>query len=241
MRAELAKVRSLPLPRWTLAVELGLVLLATIVVVFAGGSDSDHYATAAQVACGLGTGVGSIVLGVWIVGLEYGQKTVRRALTADPRRGRLAGSKLAAGLLVVEASSVFVWAFATLLVSVVASANGAGSPAGDVLSLGAGFLVVNAIYATVGWGIALLLRSMAGAVTLTLALAYVIGTGLAAIPTVGDYTLGVSAYDAASAVTWKDDLSDGDPEVLRGVLVTAGWIAAFAAAGWLRFTRGDVR
>lgn len=241
MRAELAKLRSLPLPRWTLAVEVALVVISTIIVVFAGGSDSDDYATAAQVACGLGTGVGSIVLGVWIVGLEYGQKTVRRALTADPRRGRLAASKLAVGLLAVEASTVLVWALATLLVSLVASANGAGSPVGDVLSLGTGFLVLNAIYATIGWGLALALRSMAGAVTLTLALVYVIGTALAAVPTVGDYTLGVSAYDAASAVTWKDDFSDGNPDVLRGVLATAGWIAAFAAAGWLRFTRSDVR
>lgn len=237
MRAELAKLRALPLPRWTLAIEVGIVVVAAVIVLFAGGSDSEHYKTAAVVGGAIGTGVGSIVIGVWVMGLEYGQKTIRRALTADPRRGRLAVSKLAVALLAVEATTVAVWALATLLAALLASVNGASSPVGDILPEAASFLVLNAIYATVGWAIALLTRSMAGGITVALALVFVLDTALGAVPSVGDYTLGMSATEIANAISGEGD----HPDLARGVLATAAWIGGFTVAGLLRFTRTDVR
>ena len=40
-----------------------------------------------QLGVGLATNVGAIVLGAWMMGVEYGQKIIRRALSADPIRG----------------------------------------------------------------------------------------------------------------------------------------------------------
>jgi ABC-2 type transport system permease protein len=237
MRAELTKLRSLPLPRWTLVVQAGLVLIGMVVVFFTGDDRTGDYSDAAVLTAAVGTGVGCLVLGVWMVGLEYGEKTMRRALTADPRRDRLVAAKLATVLLVVVADTVGVFAFAGLFAAGVAAINGAGWPMHDVVQGAAAFLVINTIYPTVGFAIALLSRSMAAGLTLTLVLVFVVDSALSIVPSLGDYTLGIAVEKLASAASGDSDTEIG----LTGAIIAASaWLAVLLGAGWGRFRRSDV-
>lgn len=235
MAAELEKLRSLPTPRWTLILTLGLVLVGFAIALFTAGANDSDYIDAADGVAGLGSAIGSIVIGVWIVGLEYGQGTMRRSLAADPRRTRLLASKL---LLAVAASivlSVVVWLTTALLMPIAASANGADSPAGDILTQGLGSLVMNPVLAAVACAIGMLTRSMAGGMTAMLALIFVFDSLFAVLP-IGDISLG-------SALTELGDAVEGegrDSEVGRALLVAAAWVAILLAAAWARFTRADV-
>ena len=235
MAPELEKLRSLPTPRWTLIVTLGLVVLGFVVALFRGDTDETAYVDAAQGLAGLGSAIGSIVIGVWMVGLEYGQGTMRRALAADPRRGRLFLSKLALAVGASIALTLVAWLTAALLLSVAASVNGADSIAGDVMSECVGSLVGNPVYAGVAAAVAMLARSMAGGMTAMLALVFVLDTLLAALP-IGDISLGSALGEIADAVEGEG----GDHEVGRGLLVTLGWVAVLLAGAWARFTRTDV-
>jgi ABC-2 type transport system permease protein len=237
MPAELTKLRSLPLPRWTLIVQAGLVVIGTLIVLLTAGDRTSDYSDAAILTAAAGTGVGSLVLGVWMVGLEYGEKTMRRALTADPRRDRLIAAKLATMLGAVILDTIAVFSFAGLLALAAAAVNGAGSPAGEVARAAGAFLAVNTIYPTVGFAIALLTRSMAAGLTLTLVLIFVVDSALSIVPSLGDYTLGLAVEKIANAIG-----GDGDTDLsLSGAIIAAaGWLTLLLGAGWGRFRRSDV-
>ncbi len=235
MAAELEKLRFLPTPRWTLIVTLGLVGLGLVAVVFSGSEKESTYLDAAEVMAGLGTVIGSIVLGVWIAGVEYGQNTMRRALAADPRRERLLAAKLALAVAAALALTVVVWSVAALLLPIAASVNGASSPTGDILTASLTSLVANPIYAAIGCAVAMLARSMAGGMTAMLALVFVLDTALTALP-VGDISLGSALNDIGSAIEGEA----GEHDVGHGILVTAVWVTVLLTAAWARFTRTDV-
>jgi ABC-type transport system involved in multi-copper enzyme maturation permease subunit len=238
--AELLKLRCLPTPRWTLAALLVAFVIVLVVAAIVGPGDG---ATALSLSVALPTSVASIVLGAWMAGVEYGQRTMRRALTADPRRLRLVGAKLAVVLAAVTALSVVTALAAAPLLSAVGSAHDASIPAADTLQQGVAYLVNNLIYAVVGFALALLMRSMAGGMALALAFGFVIDPALSAIPSVGDYSLGGAVIDIVTAIG-TDTLNFGptaeDPELARAIPVAATWVAALVGAAIARFTRSDV-
>ena len=235
MAAELHKLRSLPTPRWTLVAALALVLLGVVIALFTGDSDSRDYVDIAEGVAGLGSGIGSIVIGVWVVGVEYGQGTLRRALAADPRRGRLLASKLAVAVGGALALTAVVWLAAALLLPFAASANGADSSIADILEKSVSSLIGNPVYAAVGCAIATLARSMAGGMTAMLALVFVLDTLLVLLP-IGDISLGSAVGDIGNGLEGEE----GDEDIGRGVLVTLAWIAILLTAAWARLTRTDV-
>lgn len=235
MVPELDKLRFLPTPRWTLIVTLAFVALVFAIALFTDGGERSEYVDAAEGVAGLGSAIGSIVIGVWIAGVEFGQGTVRRALAADPRRGRLLASKLAVATGAALALTLVVWAAAIPLLSTAASANGASSPVGDMVATGAGSIVANPVYAAIGCAIATLSRSMAGGMTAMLALVFVLDSLLTVLP-VGDISLGSALSDIASAI-------EGEPrehDAARGALMASAWLLVLLTAAWLRFTRTDV-
>ena len=235
MAPELEKLRFLPTPRWTLIVTLALLVVAFAIALFAGSGDESEYVDAADGVAGLGSGIGSIVIGVWIAGVEYGQGTMRRALAADPRRERLLASKLAVAIGAALALTAVVWTCAALLLSVAASVNGAQSPLDEIVEIGAGSLIANPVYAAIGCAIAMLSRSMAGGMTAMLALVFVLDSLLVALP-IGDISLGSALGEIGSAIEGEQ----GDHDIGRGVLVTGAWLAVLLTAAWARFTRTDV-
>jgi ABC-2 type transport system permease protein len=236
MRAELEKLRSLPTPRYTVAAAAGLLIAAMAIAWLIGPESWDDYEIALEIAAGVGTAIASIVLAVWIVAVEYGQATVRRALTAEPRRGRLLAAKLAVALGSVAALTVAVWALAIPLSAAATSGRDVSAEIGGIVDDALASLVSNLVVAALGFGIALLTRSMAGAMTATLAFFFILDTALSAVPGVGELTLGT----AILAITEPILGQEGEYGAGLGVAIAAAWLVALVGAGALRFIRGDV-
>ena len=81
VRAELAKVRSMPTPFWCLLAVVVCALLG-VAAIWQWGLGADLAGD--RLALGFPLAIASIVFGVWIFGVEYGQNTLRRTLSADP-------------------------------------------------------------------------------------------------------------------------------------------------------------
>lgn len=236
MAAELAKLRALPTPRVTLFVSLGFVALAFLVTLLSSTDKASAYVDGAASAATLGAGLGSIVIGVWIVGLEYGEKTLRRVLTSDPRRVSLLLSKLGVGIAAVLALTIVTWIAAIALLSLSAAVNGVASPADELAGDAVAALFANSIYALVGAGVALITRSMAGGMTVMLALLFAVEVIVAVLPEINDVSLAQATNEIAHAIAGDED----DPELARGVLVTLAWVVVVTGAGVLRFLEDDV-
>lgn len=234
MVAELSKLRFLPTPRWTLLACLFFAAMGAVAALFDGSVRSSTYVDAAEVITGVGTVVGSIVVGVWVAGVEYGQNTMRRVLAADPRRGRLFAAKVAAAVGASLALTLVVWAASLSLLSLAATVNDASSPARDLLTVSAKSFLANPIYAAIGCSVAMLARSMAGGMTAMLALVFLLDTALTALP-VGDISLGSALREIGRGIE-----GESDQEVGHAVRVTFAWIVVMLTAAWARFTRTDV-
>lgn len=238
MRAELRKLASLPTPRWTAVAVLACGLLAAVIVFFAGtgGAPADILSA----AVGVPLWIASIVAGVWMIGVEYGQKTMRRTLSARPDRLRLIAAKLTVVLGFVVALTFVATAFGAVLLSVAAAGHGGGPSLQQVVQIGLGSLSQNLIYAAVGFFLALFTRSMAGGMTVALAFGFIVDLALTAIPKYGDYSLSTAASHIYSAIVGADLGGIEDPDLVRGVLITAAWLAVFAVASSLRLVHSDV-
>lgn len=234
MAAELKKLRFLPTPRWTVVVCLGFAVVGALAALFDGSLRASTYVDAAEVITGLGTVIGSIVLGVWVAGVEYGQNTMRRVLAADPRRGRLFAAKIAIAVAASLVLTLVVWLATVILMSLAASVNDASSPARDLLTVSAKSLLANPVYAAIGCAVAMLARSMAGGMTAMLALVFVLDTALTALP-IGDISLGSALREIGRAIE-----GDSGQNVGYAVRVTLVWVAIMLTAAWARFTRTDV-
>jgi ABC-2 type transport system permease protein len=232
--AELRKLQYLPTPRWTLVVCLGFAVMGALIALFDGSLRSSTYVDAGEVLTGIGTVIGSIVVGVWVAGVEYGQNTMRRVLAADPRRGRLFAAKIATAVGASLLLTLLVWAASVVVLSLAASLNGAPSPAHDLLTVSAKSFLANPVYAAIGCAVAMLARSMAGGMTAMLALVFVLDTALAALP-VGDISLGSALREIGRGIEGKSG-----QEVGYALRVTLAWTAILLTAAWARFTRSDV-
>jgi ABC-2 type transport system permease protein len=241
MTAELRKLLALPTPRWTLVATIAAVVIAAVVAALAGPGKGADMAPV-QLGVGLGTTVAAIVLGAWMMGVEYGQKTIRRALSADPSRVRLLLAKLGVVLGAVTIVTIALSLISAPVFSAIASAHGESMPVGDSLQYGLAALFNNLVYATIAFALALVTRSMAGGMALALVFAFVIDSALSAIPVVGDYALssGVIVLMAHISGATINGVKDSDPNVLRALGVTVVWLAALIGISAARFTRTDV-
>ena len=241
MTAELRKLLALPTPRWTLVATIAGVVIAAIVAALAGpGKGPDMLPI--QLGLGLATSVGAIVLGAWMMGVEYGQRTLRRALSAHPSRARLLLAKLGVVLGTVAVVTLVLTAVSAPVFSAIASAHNTSMPVADTLQYGLAALFNNLVYATVAFTLALLTRSMAGGMALALVFAFVIDNLLGAIPVVGDYALSAAILDLMRSIAGSDlgDVGADDPNVLRALGVTAVWLLALVGISSARFTRSDI-
>ena len=241
MTAELRKLLALPTPRWTLLATIVALAVAALVAAIAGpGKGTDMIPI--QLGVGLASSVGAIVLGAWMMGVEYGSKTLRRALSADPSRPRLLLCKLGVVLGTVTVVTLVLTAVAAPVFSAIASAHGTSMPAADTLQYGLAALFNNLIYATVAFSLALLTRSMAGGMALALVFAFVIDSLLSAIPVVGDYALSAAVVDLMRGIAGSDlgDVGADDPNILASLGVTAVWLVTLLGISVARFTRTDI-
>ncbi len=241
MTAELRKLLALPTPRWTLVATLFGVVVAIVVAALAGPGDGKDMMPV-QLGVGLTTTVGAIVLGAWMIGVEYGQRTLRRALSADPSRARLVLAKLGVALGAVTLVTLILSAVTAPIFSAIASAHDETMSVADQLQYGLAALVNNLIYATVAFALALITRSMAGGMALALVFAFVIDSLMTAIPVVGDYALSTGVVGLMTEISGIDigGMNGDGPTVLLGLGITAAWLAAMLGISVTRFMRTDV-
>ncbi len=242
MRSELRKMTYLPTLRWTAATVLAAVLVAAAAVALIGVGEDD---LAPVFGLATPTWIASIVIGVWLVGLEYGQKTMRRTLSRNPDRLRLVVTKAALGVFAAALLTVLATAVAVPLLTLASAGHELKITASEVLRVGLGSLVSNVVVVVIALSLALVTRSMAGGMAVALGFFFVIDTILAEIPVVGKYmfsAVSAEVFGQLSGDRFSDRYTDGIEGV--GLALAAGltlmWAAVFLAAGTARFVRSDV-
>jgi len=239
VKAELLKVRSMPTPFWCL-IAVSVCALLGLAAVWEWGLGSELVAF--DLAIGFPLAIASIVFGAWIFGVEYGQNTLRRTLTADPRRLRLFTSKFVAAMVLVGLATVVIHLVALPFYDLAADRHDQSIAVADLRDVVVGSLITNTVYAIVGGSLVLITGSMAGGVTAALVFVFVVDTVLAVVPEVGDYSLGVALADILLTVRPSQDFfGDGVHSNSVAVVILAAWLAVLAGLGWLRLWRGDVK
>jgi ABC-type transport system involved in multi-copper enzyme maturation permease subunit len=239
MRAELLKVRSMPTPRWCL-IAVSICALLGLAAVWRWGLGTELLAF--DLAIGFPLAIASIALGAWIFGVEYGQNTLRRTLTADPGRFRLFATKLFVALLLVAVVTIALHLVALPFYDLAADRHGESIAIADFRDLVISSLISNLVYAILGGALVLITASMAGGVTAALIFIFVIDTVLGVIPDVGDYTLGVALSDILLSIRPSGDLLGSEVHsTAEAVAILAAWLLGLAGLGWLRLWRSEVK
>lgn len=241
MRAEMLKIRAMPTPVWT-GIALLVCFAGGIVATIIWGIGDDN--AVLDIAIGVPCMIGSLILGSWLAGVEFGQNTLRRVLSADPRRTRLVLVKLATLVIVVVVVTTGLMVAGFLLYQVTGAGHPAEMDSELALRILIACLVSNLAYAIAALSLTLLTRSMAGGMTMTFVFFFVLDGLLSLIPKVGDYTIGIALNDVDLAIRQR---SEGIFEVTAtngtaiAAIVLVGWLAAFTVAGILRTKFTEVK
>ena len=231
----------MPTPFWCLAAVVIFTLIG-LAVTWRWGVGEDL--AAVELAIGFSSSIASIVFGVWMFGVEYGQNTLRRTLTADPRRFRLVISKLAVVLLMVTLATVLIHLIAFPLYDIAADRHGETIGVAEYRDLVIVTLLANLIYASVGASLALITASMAGGVTVALVFIFIIDSVLGVVPEVGDFSFGFALADVMTAIRGTTS-GFGDFDTVhttaQAAMILAAWVIGLAGLGWLRFWRSEVK
>lgn len=238
MKAELLKLRLLPTPRVLAAFCFGSVALVALIALLTQPDDPVTYRDAPAGMAWVAAMVTAIVLGAWVVGLEFAQGTMRRVLIAEPRRGAILLSKTAALVAAIALLAAGSALLALALGKLTASASGAGYDAGEALRFVPTIAVQAILVSLLVAALTLLFRSFTGGLIAGFVMLFVIETVLQISPTIADHSF-VSALSEIDFTTGGDEA--GDRGMAGALLLAFGWIAAFAAPGVARFLRGDFK
>lgn len=245
VRAEWIKLWSVRSTTWTLVslVVLGAGLTALICATSAdwlASSDADE-SPASFVTWGLMISqVTAVVLGVLVVSNEYGTGMIRTTVAATPRRGRVLLAKCGvamAVLFVVGTITAFVGYFAG---NASLEAHGVGVPLGEDGVIRA--LVGNGLYLAVlglfAAALAFLVRHTAAAISIALALVFVVGNLVILIPgAAGEWLTKLMPGNAGGGIGMVTTFNPDALGPWTGFAVfclETGVLLAFAAARFIR-------
>jgi ABC-2 type transport system permease protein len=238
-RAEVLKLRS---TRTTLGLVLALVALVLLVVLLTGLLDSTFRLSEKENQrsyFGIGTlsTLFAALAGVLLVASEFRFGTIRPTFLFTPRRSRVVGAKLAAGLLagIVFALIGEVLGFGIGRVILAGRGITLALDNGEIAQLLLGTLAATALWAGIGVGLGTILRNQVASVIALLAWVFVVdGLLFALVPSVGRL-LPSAATDALIGMT--------DPHLVSpaagGALLVA-WVAVLVGAGLVLTARRDV-
>lgn len=246
--AEWIKIRTVRSTFWTLiamaVVSVGLTVLICAVVAdsLAKGKEPDQYPEQ-FVFWGISFGqIAALVLGVMVMSAEYATGMIRSTLTAMPRRtgAFLAKAGVLTGVLLI------------LGIAIAAVCYLAGNPFLDAKGVGVRLddpgvsraLIGNGLYLAVlglfGFALAALMRHTAGAITVGLALIFVIGGLVTLLPGEwGEWIGKLMPGNAGGAITVAREWDDNQLSPWVGFGVFCAEVAVLLFAGWWRFTRKD--
>ncbi|MGH3357582.1 MAG: ABC transporter permease subunit [Nocardioidaceae bacterium] len=248
VRSEWIKLWSVRSTIWTLIslVGLGAGLTVLICATTADGIASGEAGEApgAFVTWGmLIAQVTAVVLGVLVVSNEYGSGMIRTTVAATPHRGRVLLAKcvvLGAVLFVVGTATAVAGYFAA---NPFLDAEGVGVPLdgdGVIRALvGSGlYLAVLGVFAA---ALAFLVRHTAAAISIALALIFVIGSLVVLIPgTAGEWITNVMPGNAGGSVATVTNFNPNALDPWTGFGVFCAETAALLGLGGARFLRRDV-
>jgi hypothetical protein len=195
VRAELLKIRSMPTPRWT-AIAMLVFFVGGIAAAVAWGTGDD--AGILDIAIGIPGLISSLVLGSWLAGVEFGQNTLRRVFSADPRRARLVLAKLAVLMMVIVCATLALMILGGLIYGLAGAGHEQEVTVSDVLTITGAWLVQYVAYAATAFSLTLLTRSMAGGMTLSFVFFFILDGLISFIPKVGDFTISIALADVDS-------------------------------------------
>jgi ABC-2 type transport system permease protein len=237
--AELLKIRS---TRTTIGIVLGMIALVMLFSLLSGLLTKAPSLTSTEdqrglLSVGSLAGVFSALAGIMLVTSEYRHGTIRPTFLFTPRRSRVIGAKLAAGLLagigfgVVGEGLGFAIGYACLAGRGIDYAlNG-----GQTTLLLLGTLAGVALWGALGVGIGTIVRNQVGAIIGLLAWGFVAENLLFAfVPSAGRFAP-AHASDALIGLTTKHLL-----HATAGGLTLTAWTAALALGGVALAARRDV-
>lgn len=246
VRAEWIKLRSVHSTWWTLAAMIGLGAGLTIAICWGNAewlaSDDADESPGSFITWGMMIAqVTAVVLGVLAVTSEYGTGMIRTTFAAAPRRGRVLAAKalLVAGVL-------FVVGTVTALIGYVGGnyffeREGIGMALeGDVLRSMYGSGLYMAGLGLLSLAVGTLLRHTAGAITITIAVVFVISNMAALIPgDVGLFIERVMPGNAGSVVAVPTVFNPNLLGAWPSFAIFAGEIAVLMAMAAVALRRRD--
>jgi ABC-2 type transport system permease protein len=240
LRAELYKIATHRVPRACFIVMLLGIVGPSLALVLYTPATPSSYATTYRHVYEILPSVVAVAFGAWILGTEYRQDTVKRLLTADPRRLRILGTKAIAGTVVLVAALAAFAVAGWLAARTVGAANkytvvwpGRQLLPGALFAIGA---------AALAFAFSAILRSDAMAMVAALAVVLILDPLLGTIPGVGKFTFGGALETLTSRV---GGTAGGffDTTVLTNAqasITLASWLAIFLGTGGYLFMRRDV-
>jgi len=248
LRAEWIKLWSVRSTSWTLLalMVLGVGLTALVCATSAdwlASVEADESPTSFVTWGMMIAQLTAVVLGVLVVSSEYSSAMIRTTVAATPRRGRVLVAKA-----VVVTATLFVAGIVTAVLGYFAGnayldAAGVGVPldADGVLRA----LVGNGLYLAVlglfSVALAVLIRHTAGAISVGLALIFVLGNLVIVIPgTIGDWLEKLMPGNAGSAISTVQAFN---PDLLgpwTGFGVFVAETLVLLGLAWVAFVRRDV-
>jgi hypothetical protein len=228
--------------RTTVGLVLGMLVLIILFGLLAGlltHADSLTTPENQRGLLGVGSlaGVFSALAGVLLVTGEYRFGTIRPTFLFTPRRSRVIGAKLVAGVLAGLAFGVVGEALGFAIGYVCLRARGItlALHGGSLALLLLGTVAAVALWGAIGVGVASIVRNQIGTIVGLLAWGFVVENLLFAfVPSVGRLTPG-EAESALTGLTTKHLLS-----AAAGGAVLVTWVAALAVAGLALTARRDV-
>lgn len=248
LAAEWTKIRTVRSTVWTLGslviVSVGLTaLIAMSVAPELASGDAGGESVGSFLTWGLMFGqIATLVLGVLAASSEYSSGMIRTTLAAAPKRSHVLAAKAT-----VLGGLVLVLGTVTSFLSYYASriffarhdlAMELGDPGVLRAVLGGGLYL--AVLALFGLGLGLLMRHTAGAVTVGLALIFVVGNLVMLVPgTLGEWLTKLMPGNAGSGVTMVENFNPVALEPWVGFGVFVGQTAALIAVALWSFSRRD--
>jgi hypothetical protein len=250
LRSEWTKARTVPSTIWTLvaaavlAIGLGALISAVAANHYATGSASTRASWDPTGVSGSGLGIAQLaigVLGALLITSEYSSRAIANSLAAVPRRGRLLAAKavVVVGLVFVVTE---ILTFACFFIGqALISGHAPSATLGDqnVLRALIGGGLYGALIGLLGLLFGAILRSAAAAISLLVAMLFVLPGIAAALPASIEHT--VEKF-------WPTQAGQQIAGVVRGAHTLAPWagfgvfcafVAIVMAAAFLAFERRD--
>jgi ABC-2 type transport system permease protein len=238
-KAELLKIRS---TRTTIGIVLGMIALILLFALLSGLLTKGPSLTSTEdqrglLSVGSTAAVFSALAGIMLVTSEYRFGTIRPTFLFTPRRSRVIGAKLTAGLLAGIAFGLVGEGLGFAIGYLILAARGIdyALDASQTTLLLLGTLAGVALWGALGVGIGVVVRNQVGAIIGLLAWGFIVENLLFAfVPSIGRFAP-VHAQDALTGLTTNHLLP-----AAAGAGVLLAWTIAFALVATALAARRDV-